>query len=78
MDIQEIMDTIPLAFWKSLAFQQIAKREDLELPKWSILVNDTGVQVKKSSSLIFTITQHAHISPYAPARGCLLTFATVK
>lgn len=45
MDIQEIMDTIPLAFWKSLAFQQIAKREDLELPKWSILVNDTGVQV---------------------------------
>ncbi|CAG5097503.1 Oidioi.mRNA.OKI2018_I69.XSR.g15103.t1.cds [Oikopleura dioica] len=45
MDIQEIMDTIPLAFWKSLAFQQIAKREDLQLPKWSILVNNTGVQV---------------------------------
>ena len=62
MDIQEIMDTIPLAFWKSLAFQQIAKREDLELPKWSILVNDTGVQV--NAQVCFSQERSTHIIPH--------------
>lgn len=64
MDIQEIMDTIPLAFWKSLAFQQIAKREDLELPKWSILVNDTGVQVKAQAQVCFSQERSTPIIPH--------------
>lgn len=47
VNIPEVIDTIPYSFWKSLAFQQINKRTDLKVPKWSILVNDSGIQVNK-------------------------------
>ena len=45
IEISEIIQSIPYAFWKSFAYQQINKRKDLKQPRWSILVNDNGVQV---------------------------------
>ena len=45
LELSEIIQSIPHAFWKSFAFQQINKRKDLKQPRWSILVNETGVQV---------------------------------
>ena len=45
LELSEIIQSIPHAFWESFAFQQINKRKDLKQPRWSILVNETGVQV---------------------------------
>ena len=44
---EKLINSIPEAFWKSFPYQQIREGEnEFKKPKWSILCEDSGVQLE--------------------------------
>ena len=55
---EQFIASIPEAFWRSFAYQQICDRKnEFKKPKWSILCNDSGIQLWVLKFMFILCTQ---------------------